>query len=135
MTRKSRQSPVPYTFCAVEEGTPENLRSWNEIKQYTGDIPQSIKDVALTASAFGTTLWFDKKDSTCAENEKMVNQLIACGQFTACFMVLAHLIVENQEDLTALVQDDLYKESLKLWDQFKANPFVLLVEELGIEIA
>lgn len=111
-----------------KNGQPENVRNWNNIKVHTGNIPKAIKDNSKISASFGTTLWFSKSD----QKIDLLDKLIACGEYTACYNLIAHLIrmhsdkiYGNDENATAL-----FNRLLVLWDEFKKNPYFLIQERI-----
>jgi hypothetical protein len=84
--------------------------------------------VAQAAFEMGTTLWFDGTDS--ANNKEAV--VIACGQFTVCFNLLAYVQHFNASDdykgLTPAYKDRMDQLQTRLsedYKKFKADPFCL----------
>lgn len=96
------------------------------IKKVSKQIPkpgEKIFNCAQLAADFGTTLWFD-------EHDKKVNRLdnlVACGQFTACYTLLKFVI--KTESKLATPDPELVKIKKALladWKEFIENPFVLM---------
>lgn len=115
----------------IYELTPEGSE---KIKRKIADrtIPadylpgSAITQVAGRAAAMGTTLWFTKEE---IENG-MLDDLIACGQFTICWNLLDYLgrldanATNTHEGHAAL--GVLKTQLLKDWLKFQANPHFLV---------
>ncbi|WP_157483778.1 hypothetical protein [Maribacter hydrothermalis] len=113
--------------CDNKEGKPENQNEWDEIQKITKDIPEYIKQISKYAASFDTTLWFSNEDKT----KGMLDALIACGEFTACFSLIAHLIRFHDEDIKpGGVLNSIYINTLELWRSFCSNPYYLLTERI-----
>lgn len=114
--------------CANDENKPEGQNQWDLIKETTGEIPDKMKKVAKYAASFGTTLWFSKE-----EKEKgMLDAVTACGEFTACYNLIAHMVVNHQGDIGKDgVLHDLFTTTLKMWESYKNDPYFLLAERIG----
>ncbi|CAM1360607.1 conserved hypothetical protein [Tenacibaculum litopenaei] len=98
---------------------PENSKRWQEIKKHTGAISGAIIANSQKSTAFGTTLWFTEKD----KEQQMLDTVIACGEYTACYNLLAHLILQYREEVTAI---PLYHQLMTLWKQFQEDPKFLV---------
>ena len=115
-----------YELKCDDNGRPINQNDWEEIKIITGNISQKIKDTATKASAFGTTLWFSKND----KKNNILDTVIACGEFTTCYNLMAFLIRNKSKEL----KDNNSKESLlmkdlkALWNTFASKPLFLINE-------
>jgi len=59
-----------------------------EDKKILLDLKTKIPEIADEARAMGTTLWFGKMD----EDKNMLDQIIQCGQFTACVNLLEYTL-------------------------------------------
>lgn len=116
--------------CDNDEGKPENQNDWDKIRKITRDIPDYMKKISEYASSFETTLWFSKKD----KNKGMLDAVIACGEFTACFSLIAHLIRNHEEDIKSGGNlNPLYQNTLSLWEKFHDDPYFLLAERISNE--
>jgi len=99
-----------------------------EKKKQSGQLNKSLwptaemQKIAAQAASMGTTLWFTKDEL----QQDMLDDIIACGQFTICWNLLEYLdkIKANLANTTAnhQVLIDCRGELEKLWQQFKANP-------------
>jgi predicted acylesterase/phospholipase RssA len=70
------------------------------------DLSPQIKKAITAANTMPTTLWFTESEY----NNSVLNDLIACGQFTQCRNLIAYL---------DRIIDGTYKE--KVWDQLPAD--------------
>tara|TARA_R110002033_G_scaffold168465_1_gene208295 strand:- start:1097 stop:2602 length:1506 start_codon:yes stop_codon:yes gene_type:complete len=113
-----------YELRCEEDGKPENEKQWDEIKVHTGEISEAIKKVSLKSSAFGTTLWFSKKD----QENNVLDALIACGEYTACYNLIAHLVRYYSDDIKIQYSEaHLLLDKLKLiWKEFMDDPYFLV---------
>lgn len=68
---------------------------------------------------FGTTLWFTKKDKT----ENMLDNVIACGEYTACYNLLSYVIVQYGNQVKEI---SLFNELMLLWKEFQETPKFLI---------
>ncbi|MCO7184561.1 patatin-like phospholipase family protein [Tenacibaculum sp. XPcli2-G] len=100
---------------------PENERGWEGIKKYTGGISEAIIKNSNKSASFGTTLWFTKKDKA----NGMLNSVIACGEYTACYNLLSYLIIQYGDRATEML---IFKKLLSLWKKFQENPHFLVEE-------
>lgn len=90
------------------------------------DIPgpgDKIFNSAKIATETETTLWFTKKDR---EVERLKN-LVACGQFTACYTLLKYVCKFNtiKSDTDTNIIEDVKKNLLDHWIKFIDNPYWL----------
>ena len=108
------------------DGEPENARKWEEIKKYTGEIPDKMKSISEFSSKFDTTLWFGKDD-------KILKEVVACGEYTSCYNLISYLVTKHpdkiQKEGSAYV---FFQELLKLWNQLKKNPYYIVDERKEI---
>jgi hypothetical protein len=85
----------------------------------------------------GTTLWFTADEMKGDNN--MINSIIACGQFTACFNLLEYYekFFKNkkyQNDYnkysveTKQALDELHERLLADWRKFKEDPYWMVNE-------
>ncbi|MGI9547262.1 MAG: patatin-like phospholipase family protein [Flavobacteriaceae bacterium] len=111
--------------CDNDEGKPENQNEWDEIKKHTGEISELIKEVSRKATSFGTTLWFSPDD----EEKNMLDAVIACGEFTACYNMITHFVRNLDEKIQPEGEaHEFFNELLELWRELANNPY-LIVEE------
>ena len=103
---------------------PENERGWEEIMKHTGEISKAIIKNSHKSTSFGTTLWFTKKD----KKNDMLNTVVACGEYTACYNLLSYLIIQYGDRATEM---PVFKELLSLWKKFQENPKFLVEERQG----
>ena len=120
-----------FVYELREENHVNNMKkkTWLKIKELR-QPGEKIMEVAGLASSMKTTLWFTKEDMEL----NMMENLIACGQFTICFNLLEYLYrIQFSKDY----KDHPDRESLKLlydqliedWEGFRSNPFFLLQEK------
>lgn len=121
--KKSITSTVYELRCLNKEGDqtcqPEYVKNWDEISKHTGSISSLIIANSKKSADFGTTLWFSKED----ESNNILDTVIACGEYTACYNLLAHMITNHKDNLQTI---PLYQELLLLWNEFQKNPFYLV---------
>ncbi|WP_028888822.1 patatin-like phospholipase family protein [Tenacibaculum ovolyticum] len=98
---------------------PERVRNWEKIVKYTGDISNEIIDNSIKSASFGTTLWFTKKDKA----NNMLDSLIASGEYTACYNLLANIIIQYGSRSTSI---PLFNELMLLWKEFQVTPTFLI---------
>lgn len=115
-----------YELRCKDGNKPENSKEWDKIKIHTGDIPESIKIVASESSDFGTTLWFSESDL----KNKTLDKLIACGEFTACYNLISHLVRNHSKEIKDEQTDlgQLFVILKDLWANFKEDPYYLINE-------
>ena len=77
-----------------------------------------LEEVGLIASETPTTLWWDAKD----REVDRLQCLIACGQFTACYDLLDHLLKLKAAGVIGNEYDALQKSLEEDWKDFNANP-------------
>lgn len=77
---------------------------------------EALKQLAARAEAVETKLW--------VTNQQELDDLIACGQATMCFNILKFLWEKRSAEMTAKSPPiyTLYQETLKLWQELKAEP-------------
>lgn len=114
--------------CKNDEMKPEGQNQWDLIKLTTDEIPEKMKQIAEYAASFGTTLWFNTE-----EKEKgMLDAVVACGEFTACYNLLAHMIINHKEDIKPKgVLHDVYNKTLALWKDMYNDPYFILKDRVG----
>jgi predicted acylesterase/phospholipase RssA len=97
---------------------------------------QELIETAGKAKSMGTTLWFTPKElkDNPAKNRSMLNTLIACGQFTACFNLLDYIekVLWNPKCKESYTQyPDALKNAIKGlhgslladWKRFNEDPY------------
>ncbi|MDN3548960.1 patatin-like phospholipase family protein [Mucilaginibacter aquaedulcis] len=99
----------------------------------TGLLPRSLSPSKLIeansdlAASMGTTLWFTKTE---LEETKMLESIIACGQYNTCWNLLEyiHLLKLNNENTNAEHEKLIACENQlnELWAKFQTNPKWLL---------
>ena len=120
---KMSTSAIYELRCDNDEEKPENQKLWDTIKLTTGEIPENMRLVATYAASFGTTLWFSPEQ----KEKGMLDAVVACGEFTACYNLLAFMIRYYPDEIrTGGVLNKLYNETTLIWDQFKKDPYFLL---------
>jgi hypothetical protein len=90
--------------------------------------PELIPSTLITqnsdlAASMGTTLWFTKEE---LEKHKMLDAIIACGQYNSCWNLLEyiHLLKQNSTNTNATHQQLIACEDqlLQLWNRFQGDP-------------
>ncbi|MCK8479030.1 patatin-like phospholipase family protein [Psychroserpens algicola] len=107
-----------------KDGKPEYQRDWELIEGHIGSISDDIKAVSLKSANFGTTLWFSDDN----KKENVLDAIIACGEFTACYNLLAHLIRYHEDKIKINNSDEqlLFQKLKSLWDEFSKDPYYLI---------
>ena len=110
----------------VDINKPENSKEWDKIKAHTGDIPKKLKNAARTSTNFGTTLWFSDYDI----KNNTLDAVIASGEFTACYNLIAHLVRHYSEEIKDEKTElgKLFIILIGLWEKFKKDPSYLVNE-------
>ena len=102
-------------------------------KTYDQLVGPEIKKVAELCANFGTTLWFTDKD----EISNMLNNLVACGQFTMCYNLVEYIAEllgvpgnghEELDSQTKEALETILHRCLEDWERFKTNPFFHFLE-------
>ncbi len=80
---------------------------------------EAMRQVVAAANAMPTTLWF--------EQPQQLRNLVACGQTTMCFNLLAHIVRVHGSDpaLYSSQVRSVYEKAQQHYLAFKANPYVL----------
>lgn len=85
---------------------------------------KTIHDITDTACGFPTTLWFSDE----AKSEKMMDKLVACGQYTTCWnlLLLLHKVENNlaSQQLNPLLK--LKDQLLNDWKKFCNDPLYMV---------
>ena len=85
---------------------------------------QKILEVTDEAHSMPTTLWFSEEDI----DNKKIDKLIACGEYTICWNLLEYIcgleLESNKGKLGPLV--NLKKQLLKDWNKFNENPLFMV---------
>lgn len=77
----------------------------------------ALMDVADSAAAMPTTLWFDP------HNAEKLDHLLACGRFTMCFNLLVHLAEQEAQRGTLTAEETaLRQQLLTAWNAFQRAP-------------
>ena len=101
------------------------------LQVYDEIVGPKIKEVAETASGFGTTLWFTEKETL----DNMLDKLVAAGQFTMCYDMLEYLeivLFQGDNGFNELGEMDkinltqLYNQCKSDWLNFKNEPFFMV---------
>ncbi|WP_205514591.1 patatin-like phospholipase family protein [Longitalea arenae] len=112
-----------YELRPGEEKRQEKLQK-GELPTYL-DPSAAIQEVAQQAASMDTTLWLSPKDV----ESKMLDAVIACGQFTICWNLLEYIekVKKDPSNTGATHQKLLSLENqLKLhWEQLQINPYWL----------
>ena len=105
---------------------------WQQ-KVDTGSLPvdlapsPAIQKNSQLASSMGTTLWFTKDE---LEQQKMLDAIIACGQYTLCWNLLEYIsqVKKDNTNTTDAHLELLACESqlMVYWRQFQHDPKFLL---------
>ncbi|HMG93834.1 MAG TPA: hypothetical protein VK589_27435, partial [Chryseolinea sp.] len=103
------------------------------------DPGEKINAAAAVAAKMPTTLWFEAEHN----KARMLDHLIACGQFTVCYNLLVYLTElqhdpgsplketwEQQKDLKAL-----YMDLMRDWKVFRDKPLFMIDGQLKRELA
>lgn len=101
-----------------------------ETKKNNGSLDKRLwptpemQEIAEQSSSMGTTLWFSQDELT----EGMLDNIIACGQFTMCWNLLEYL---DKIEIEMTNTNDNHKALLmcrpeleKRWQEFKIDPRV-----------
>ncbi len=82
-----------------------------------------IYAAAKIAREMGTTLWFSQED----RDVNRLKNLVACGQFTACYNLLKYCIdlKEKGADVDQKLLDEMIKAFQKDWEKFVKDPYWL----------
>lgn len=116
-----------YELRKGEKKLEEKIRK-GEIKPEL--IPsEAVQKVAEKAASMGTTLWFTKEEL----DGKMLDSLIACGQFTMCWNLLEYIgKIKKDASNTTPAHINLVGIEAQLmqhWKAFNANPFWLIEKQ------
>ena len=92
-----------------------------------------IERISGIAASMGTTLWFTPEELDGEENK--LDSLVACGNFTICYNLLAYIEKLRAEEAYETFYpadikeniDQLYVRLLEDWKRFKEDPFWLRV--------
>ena len=89
---------------------------------------EKIENAAVKAHSMGTTLWFTPDQLEGKEN--ILDSLIACGQFTACFNLLEYILrlkankdYNGYPDALKREIDGIYSAMWEDWLEFMKDPF------------
>jgi len=123
-SKRTRTATIYSLRCDNDDNIPENENSWSLIHSHIGNIPSNISDVSSKSTDFGTTLWFTKEDV----DDNVLDAVIACGEFTACYSLIAFLVTNHQEEIKDKTTEEhaLYTVLLSSWKKFKKNPYYLV---------
>jgi len=103
----------------------------NVTGEYNEVVGEKIKQIAESASGFGTTLWFTEEELL----EKMQDKLLATGQFTMCYNLIVYfekLIFTTDSGFSELENNIkqeimlLYESCLNDWKRFKEDPIIMV---------
>jgi len=100
------------------------------------DLSAEMKSIILAANSMPTTLWFTMKEL----QDKVLDDLIACGQFTQCYNLKEYLnrIISGRYKETVWDKlDEVYQNKLLTlqnnieadWAKFKENPKWMLEQQ------
>ena len=104
----------------ADENVSESLLANSVLKgEYDKVVQSNIKQVAEAASTFGTTLWFTETNQV----DKMLEKLVATGQFTMCFNILEYLekMIYTENNGFAQLEESTRNEVLHLYNQAKTD--------------
>jgi hypothetical protein len=100
-----------------------------QTKLASGKLPPYLKPSVLLeknsdlAASMGTTLWFTKDELA---NLKMLEAIVACGQYNACWNLLEYIFQLKQNNDNTNVEHqkliDCENQLLLLWNQFLVDP-------------
>lgn len=107
------------------------------LKKDEKDLTEQMKTIVAAANNMPTTLWFTEKEI----EDNVLNDLIACGQFTQCRNLIKYLdrIISGSskesvfDNLDAAYQEDLGKLRDRMnadWEEFKVDPYWLVNKHL-----
>lgn len=131
---------------AVYELTEKQVNYRNHIKEENNLLSDELKNVspqlikvADSAKSMGTTLWFTPDELKDSKANKL-NDLIATGQFTACFNLLEYIEKnlwnkKNADEYNAYSPElkssinELYNKMMEDWKQFNANPYWMIISK------
>ena len=115
-----------YELRCKDQNKPENALEWDKIQPYTKDISEKIKKVSAHCAAFGTNLWFDKE----AKANNTLDQLIACGEFTTCYNLIAYLVRYHEDQINGkdAALTAIFNLLLSYWEKFQEEPMWLVNE-------
>ncbi|NAS14341.1 patatin-like phospholipase family protein [Poritiphilus flavus] len=109
--------------CQNKENKPEGQNQWELIKETTGEITENMKKVAKYAASLGTTLWFSEEE----RKRGMLDAVVACGEFTACYNLIAHLITNHKEDIReGGMLYNMFFKALGVWKSMLNDPYYIL---------
>jgi predicted acylesterase/phospholipase RssA len=116
------------TKAQYVDGSSDEKDKETEIPEIPTPTPEIMK-AALCASNMGTTLWFTEKD----REEKRLENLIACGQFTACYNLLKYCVDLEKSDVKFKHHKSKERKELKEmkeifladWEKFRLDAFWL----------
>ena len=100
---------------------------------FDDSIGDNIREVAESASSFGTKLWFTEQEFL----NNMLKKLVATGQFTLCYNMINYLEslfytkgngYANLDDVTKRDLHALYQQCKDDWARFKDDPLFLVTE-------
>jgi len=113
-----------------------NKKSKDILSKQLKEIDPSIMDIAEKAKEMDTTLWFTPEELE-GGKENLLNTLIVCGQFTACFNLLEYIekVLWNEKNkkeynkypksLKSEIKD-LYDKMSADWNEFKEDPYWMI---------
>ncbi|MEM8928313.1 MAG: patatin-like phospholipase family protein [Bacteroidota bacterium] len=113
-----------------KDGKPENGIKWEEIRKHTGDIPENMKSISKDSAKFGTTLWFNNQD----EKDKTMKKLIACGEYTACYNLIAFLVVNHSKKISSdELLSSFFGQLIAQWEELKKEPYSIVNSRIQIK--
>lgn len=119
--RHRRSSLMIYELTKEQYEKGESDEKEEEKKHEEIPAPgDKIYEIAGVASKFGTTLWFTKED----KQNQMLQKLIACGQFTACYNLLKYCIdlTKDKADIEHSILKTISDELMSDWKHFIEEP-------------
>lgn len=106
-----------------KNGRPEHGIKWEEIRKHTGDIPENIKLISKESAQFGTTLWFNNED----ERDETMKKLIACGEYTACYNLIAFLVINHSKKISSDASlSSFFSQLITQWEELKKDPYAIM---------
>ncbi|MEZ5082475.1 MAG: hypothetical protein R2750_03350 [Bacteroidales bacterium] len=120
----------------AQQTTYRNKDKKDILSQELKDVSIDVMKIAKSAKNMGTTLWFTPEELE-GEKENKLNDLIACGQFTACFNLLEYIEKvlwhkKNKEEYDKYPETlkagikELYDTMMKDWKTFNKNPYSMI---------
>ena len=124
LLKHRRSSAMIYELTKKQYEKNESDEKGEEAKLCEIPSPGSkIYEISKQASEFGTTLWFTEED----RKNKILNKLIICGQFTACYNLLKYCfdLKKDKVDVDQQLLQDMTEAFMDDWLKFIKDPYWL----------